>query len=299
MAFDNRPIGVFDSGIGGLSVLSHLIQNFPNESFVYLGDTARLPYGSKSPQTIKHYVTQNINYLLSHHDVKAVIIACNSASTVLRDPDFSLIFKSKLNHIFGVIRPGSQAANALTQNNKIAIWATRATIKQDSYKKTLQELNPKIECVSVACPLLVPLVEEGLWQGPITDAVIDLYLKQLDETDVDTLVLGCTHYPFIKSTIENRIKTHLDSNSDVSERYILNPKLKIADSGLAVSNHLIQTFQSQTLLEADPEMNTQANEPELRLLLTDEASHFMDLVLKAFPGWKNVKFQLIDLHQIV
>jgi glutamate racemase len=127
MSSDPRPIGVFDSGVGGLSVLSVLIKNFPSENFVYLGDTARLPYGSKSPATIQKYVTQNINYLVKHQDVKAVVIACNSASTVLNDLDLKLSIP-----IFGVILPGAKTAYHTSKNKKIGLWATRATVKQGS-----------------------------------------------------------------------------------------------------------------------------------------------------------------------
>ncbi len=298
---DPRPIGVFDSGVGGLSVLNHLIQTFPNESFVYLGDTARLPYGSKSPTTIQRYVTQNINYLIEKQNIKAVVVACNSASTVLKDIDI----ESKIS-IFGVIIPGSKAAFETTKNKKIAIWATRATVKQESYSKALKDLDSKIKSFQVPCPLLVPIVEEGLWDSPITDSIIDLYLNQLKDTDVDTLILGCTHYPFIRKSIEARI---------VKQGSKLNLKLNIVDSAKALSDELETAFKTKKIIAAtdlktnnskvgrkSSKANSKDNldlKPEIKLLLTDEASHFMTLVLKTFPDWKNIKFQLIDLHQIV
>lgn len=279
--FDPRPIGVFDSGVGGLSVLSQLTDCFPNESFVYLGDTARLPYGSKSPQTIKHYVTQNINYLIKNQNIKAVVIACNSASTVLAD--VQLVDNIP---VYGVIKPGARAAQAMTKNNRVAVWATRATVKQNSYDKALKDLDSKIESHSVPCPLLVPLVEEGLWEGPITESVVDMYLEKLQGTNVDTLILGCTHYPFIRKTIKERAKFFAEKNKS------LNSELNIVDSAQAVCDDLDSAFKNGTLLKSN-------TEPDLSLLLTDEATHFMDLVLKTFPNWKNVRFQLIDLHQIV
>lgn len=290
-SFDSRPIGVFDSGVGGLSVLSQLMANFPEESFVYLGDTARLPYGSKSSQTIARYVTQNINYLVNNQDIKAVVVACNSASTVINDVKIESPIP-----IFGVIRPGARAAYEITKNQKVAVWATRATIAKGSYAKALEEFNPKIKVTSIACPLLVPIVEEGLWQGPITDAVVDLYLQELSESDVDTLILGCTHYPFLRETIESRVRLKtaqsrtdlLKSNSPT----ILNPDLKIVDSAQAICQNLRNAFLEQKLLNSK-------NDQTLSVLLTDEASHFMNLVAKSFPDWKNIKFQLIDLHQIV
>jgi glutamate racemase len=287
MNLDSRPIGVFDSGVGGLSVLSQLIQSFPQESFVYLGDTARLPYGSKSPQTIQRYVTQNINYLVKNQNIKAVVIACNSASTVLSE-----IKIEEAVPVYGMIIPGAKAAYQATKNKKIAIWATRATVKQNSYKKELLNLDTEIQSYSIACPLLVPLVEEGLWEGTITESIIDMYLQQLDQTDVDTLILGCTHYPFIRNAIEKRIKFYADKIPGTPRSPSLNPNLKIVDSAKAICEELSHAFETNRILRS-PESN------DLNLLLTDEASHFMNLVLKTFPSWKNIKFQLIDLHQIV
>lgn len=292
--FDPRPIGVFDSGVGGLSVLNQLMMNFPNESFVYLGDTARLPYGSKSSQTIARYVTQNINYLITNQSIKAIVVACNSASTVLSD----VVINSDI-PIFGVIQPGASAALATTKNHKIAVWATRATIQKQSYAKALKTMDPTVDVISVACPLLVPLVEEGLWEGQITDAIIDLYLHELYDTDVDTLILGCTHYPFIKTALQARIKAHASANKPEDETTStlkptrrINPQLKIVDSAEAICLNLKTAFNDQKI-------KSSKNSQTLSLLLTDEASHFMNLVSKSFPDWKNIKFQLIDLHQIV
>ena len=297
--FDPRPIGVFDSGVGGLSVLNQLLINFPNESFVYLGDTARLPYGSKSSQTIARYVTQNINYLIKNQNIKAIVVACNSASTVLSD----VVINSDI-PIFGVIEPGAAAALASTKNHKIAVWATRATIEKQSYAKALKKIDPNVEVTSVPCPLIVPLVEEGLWDGEITDAVIDLYLHELHGTDVDTLILGCTHYPFIKAALQARIKAYSKAikpedgetsklvNSEFKSLKLINSHLKIVDSAEAICLNLKTAFKEEKI-------KSSKNSQTLSLLLTDEASHFMNLVAKSFPDWKNIKFQLIDLHQIV
>lgn len=279
---DPRPIGVFDSGVGGLSVLSQLIQSFPSESFVYLGDTARLPYGSKSPQTITHYVNQNINYLIKKQNVKAIIVACNSASTVLDH-----IVPHPQIPIFGVIKPGAKSAQNVTRNKKIAIWATRATVSQNSYKKALLDLDPQIETYSVTCPLLVPLVEEGLWEGPITEAIVDLYLNELKNTFVDTLILGCTHYPFIRSTIEKRIAFYSQKDSSFFANKA-HDHFHIVDSALAICDELQEAFDKKTLTKSNTDQN-------LSLLLTDEASHFMNLVLKSFPHWKNIDFQVVDI----
>lgn len=276
---DSRPIGVFDSGVGGLSVLSTLIEHFPKENFVYLGDTARLPYGSKSPSTIKKYVTQNINYLIKHQKIKAVVIACNSASTVLEDINID-VDKSIGIPIFGVIKPGAKSALKSSKNNSIAIWSTRATAKQGNYKKELLKLNPEVRCLSTSCPLIVPLVEEGFWEGPITDAILNSYIEPLKQSDADTLILGCTHYTFIK----NALKKVLQQNGM--------GHLVIVDSTQELCKDIEVAFSSH---HVDPG----SNKEQLSVLLTDEASHFMDLVLKTFPDWKNINFQLIDLQQIV
>ncbi len=274
---DPRPIGVFDSGVGGLSVLSELLKAFPSESFVYLGDTARLPYGSKSPQTIAKYVDQNINYLLKYQNIKAVVVACNSASTVLSE-----VKATQKIPTFGVILPGAKAAYATSKNQIIGVWATRATIHKDSYNQALIQLNPKIKTISVACPLLVPLVEEGLWDGPITTAILDLYLTQLTGTKADTLILGCTHYPFIRQALEQRIQAQ-STNMD------LHPELKIMDSAQAISMDLKSAIAHKIIKPS-------ASRNSLSLLLTDEASHFMNLVEKAFPSWGDSQFHLIDLQ---
>ncbi len=283
---DSRPIGVFDSGVGGLSVLKELTKTFPNESFVYLGDTARLPYGSKSAQTIKKYVLQNIKYLIKFQDIKAVVIACNSASTVLSDLEFWEDLP-----LFGVIEPGAKVAVATTKNKKIAVWATRATTLQGSYEKAINFYDSKIQCTTIACPLLVPLVEDGHWEGPIVDSIIDLYLMKMNKTEADTLILGCTHYPFIKNTIEKRIHHHC-SSKHADKVVSLNPKLKIVDSAKSLCGDLKLSFNSGLIKKS-------AKDQSLSFLFTDEATHFMDLALKSTLDWKNIKFQLIDLHQIV
>lgn len=283
---DSRPIGVFDSGVGGLSVLKELTQSFPKESFVYLGDTARLPYGSKSPQTIKKYVLQNINYLIKNQNIKAVVVACNSASTVLNE-----IETKESVPTFGVIEPGAKAALKMTKNKKIAVWATRATTLQGSYEKSLKKQDPRVQCFSIACPLLVPLVEEGIWDGPIAENIIDMYLSKMNEAEVDTLILGCTHYPFIKDLLNERLKFY--SNLSTSSKLIhLNPDLQIVDSAKSVCEDLKLALASGSIKPSKLEQS-------LSFLFTDEATHFMDLALKSTLNWKNTKFQLIDLHQIV
>lgn len=187
-------IGIFDSGIGGLTVLKVLHERFPQEDFLYLGDTARLPYGTKSDQTIRKYLEQNINYLL-HNQVTAVIVACNSASSVLRDDETWPV------PVMGVIRPGAASALQASESLRIGVIGTRATIAGQAYDKALHRLEPRAQVWSECCPLLVPLVEEGWIRDPITNLILFRYLQPLLEHKIDTLILGCTHYPALTDSI--------------------------------------------------------------------------------------------------
>lgn len=214
-AFDPRPIGLFDSGIGGLTVFKSLLHALPNESFVYLGDTARLPYGSKSPATIERYVTQNIDFLV-RRNVKAIVVACNSASTVLLGPrrDFGV-------PVYNVIEPGAATALRESQGRKIGVLGTKATIAAKAYVKALHALDPRVEVFQQACPLLVPLVEEGWVDDPITNLVIYRYIAPLLQAGVDTLILGCTHYPVLRDAINRACQgrvTLVDSADAIAEQ---------------------------------------------------------------------------------
>jgi glutamate racemase len=194
--YNEQPIGIFDSGVGGLTVLRTLIERFPNERFIYLGDTARLPYGSKSRSTIRGYVEQNIYFLLKYN-VKAIVIACNSASSVLMsDEDWPV-------PVYEVINPGSRKALAVSINHNIGVIGTRATVDGLAYVMALSRLAPQAQVFQQACPLLVPLVEEGWEKDPLTNLIVYRYLNPLKEAGIDTLILGCTHYPILKESIAN------------------------------------------------------------------------------------------------
>jgi glutamate racemase len=214
MNIDDRPIGLFDSGIGGLTVLKTLLGSLPNESFLYLGDTARLPYGSKSPQTIERYLIQNIDFLVSRK-VKAVVVACNSASTVL--------LGSKLEFpvpVYNVIEPGAESALKVSVGKRIGVLGTRATVAAKAYVRALHEREPSAQVFQQACPLLVPLVEEGMEDDPITNLIIYRYLTPLLQAGVDTLILGCTHYPALKNGITKASSGRValvDSSEAISE----------------------------------------------------------------------------------
>jgi len=192
----NAPIGVFDSGVGGLTVVRELMEQLPDEQIVYYGDTARVPYGNKSKETVIRYSNQIAEFLCGRN-VKAIIVACNTASALALE-DLS----EKLDiPVIGVVKPGAKAAAAATRNNKIGVIATRATISSGIYGAYLKEKRPEITVYGRACPLFVPLVEEGLTADPITDMIIHRYLDELLEKGIDALVLGCTHYPLLRERI--------------------------------------------------------------------------------------------------
>jgi len=191
-----RPIGVFDSGIGGLTVVSALRALLPNESIFYLGDTARVPYGGKSETTVQRYSLE-IAAMLLEEDAKTVVVACNTASALA----LPQLEKSLPVPVTGVIHPGARAAIAKTRTGHVGVIGTRATIKSGAYERALRGLNPDVRVTARACPLLVPLIEEGWLQSAITDEIILQYLGPLVEEGIDTLVLGCTHYPLLRDAI--------------------------------------------------------------------------------------------------
>jgi len=193
----NSPIGVFDSGVGGLTVVKQLAKEMPAEDIVYFGDTARVPYGTKSPSTIKKFSIENVLFLLNFN-VKLIIIACNTSSAI------GLPFLSKYFSvpIIGVIKPGAKSAARSTRNGRIGVIGTSATISSGAYEKEIKALNPKIRVYTKSCPLFVPLVEEG-WAGDeIVAVAAKKYLDTLTRKNIDTVILGCTHYPLLKSAIQ-------------------------------------------------------------------------------------------------
>ncbi len=196
---DNKcetPIGVFDSGVGGLTVAREIMRNIPDERIVYFGDTARVPYGSKSKETILRYSRQIIRFLRTQ-EVKAIVVACNTASAYALED----IRKELDIPIIGVVKPGARVAGNTTRNGRIGVIGTEATVSSGIYTQFLQEQNPDIQVIGKACPLFVPLVEEGWLKDPVTVEVATRYLKELMDQDIDTLILGCTHYPLLRSTL--------------------------------------------------------------------------------------------------
>jgi glutamate racemase len=192
----NQPIGIFDSGVGGLTVASEIIKMLPGENIVYFGDVGRTPYGGRSKESITQFTRQDIKFLLDHK-VKFIVAACNSASAVALET----VRKEFDIDILGVIEPGAKAAVKITRNDRIGIIGTVATIGSDSYVKAIQRLDEKAKVFSLACPLFVPLVEEGYLENEATYLIAKDYLQTLIDVDIDTLVLGCTHYPLLKKVI--------------------------------------------------------------------------------------------------
>ncbi|MDR2888512.1 MAG: glutamate racemase [Lachnospiraceae bacterium] len=197
MTEKDAPIGVFDSGVGGLTVVKEIMRQIPNERIVYFGDTARVPYGTKSKATITRYSEQIVRFL-QKSQVKAIVVACNTASAIALE---ELEGKVKLPMI-GVVKPGAKVAVGATQNGRIGIIGTEATVSSGIYTKYIEQFSHNIKVIGKACPLLVPLVEEGLLQDPVTDEIAKRYLDELIDIDIDTLILGCTHYPLIHTTIQ-------------------------------------------------------------------------------------------------
>ncbi len=247
-----KSIGIFDSGLGGLTVLKVLSQKFPNESFCYLGDIARLPYGNKSPETIRRYGMQTLQFLRDQN-VKALIIACNSASTVfLGENDFEGI------PLLNVIEPGSAAALKVSPDKKIAVLGTSATIRSHAYEQTLKKLEPKVEVIEQACPLLVPLVEEGFVQDPITELVAERYLSEIKKQKIKTVILGCTHYPVLRPDLKK----------------VLGDDVQLVESGEVLSSQLADLMNTGKIEKAQGETR------QIRVCITDLTDHFERLAVK-------------------
>jgi len=246
---DPRPIGVFDSGIGGLTVLRALRERLPHESTVYLGDTARVPYGTKGAATVIHFAAQALDHLI-HRGVKAVVIACNTASAVAIE---DLTRRTHL-PVMGVIEPGVEAALAVTRG-RVGVIGTLATVGSDRYGQLLRAARPGIEVIGQPCPLFVPLAEEGWTDHPITRSVAEEYLHGLRESGVDTLILGCTHYPLLKPAIGE----------------VMGPGTTLVDSAVVLAESMAEHLATTGAHAPDD------NEPTLEMLVTDVPQRFGEL----------------------
>jgi glutamate racemase len=250
-AIQNRPIGIFDSGVGGLTVVAEIIKLLPGENIVYFGDVGRTPYGGRSKEIITQFTRQDISFLLEHK-VKYIVAACNSASAVALETvreEFEI-------DILGVIEPGAKAAVNYTRNSRVGIIGTVATIGSDSYVKAIHRRNDRIKVFSLACPLFVPLVEEGYIEKEATELIARDYLKTLTDVDIDTLVLGCTHYPLLKKVIGK----------------IVGPKVRLIDSAEETAREVAAVLSLKNLLRPGTE------ETFLKFYVSDVPDRFSQLV---------------------
>lgn len=213
----SNPIGIFDSGVGGLTVFKEIRNQFPSEDLVYFGDTARVPYGPKSPSTVIEYSIQNARFLLQC-GAKLIVVACNTSSSVALEKLAEIMSVP----VLGVINPGAQRAVSTTRKGRIGVIGTEGTIRSNAYSDAIFKLDPDVRVYSRACPLFVSLAEEGWEDHPVTKMVIEEYLTPLLSHDIDTLVLGCTHYPILKNAIQD----------------FVGDKIKLVDSAEAVTTEL-------------------------------------------------------------
>lgn len=266
-------IGVFDSGIGGLTVLKALATHFPEEHFIYLGDTARLPYGTKSPATIRKYSEQVMNHLVEKK-VKALVIACNTASSQVSETHWKDI------PVYTVIEPGSQKALQVSENGLIGVIGTRATIQSQMYPEFIHALaktqSREVIVTSQACPLFVPLAEEGLVDDPITNLIAFRYLQPMLQSGIDTMILGCTHYPLLKNSLQ-RVCTNT---------------VTLVDSGSALCERLEQDFEIGVLEKVSVK---ESSERRIEILSTDLSSHMKSWALEIMSPLKIDQFHQIDL----
>jgi glutamate racemase len=265
-----RPIGVFDSGVGGLTVFRAIERRLPNESLIYLGDTARIPYGTRSPATVQRYALEDAAFIQSKN-VKAIVIACNTASAVAAE---------RLNSecaipVIGVIEPGARRAVKQTRSGYVGVIATEATVASGAYEQAMLRERSGLEIISRACPLFVPLAEEGWLDHPVTRQVAEEYLAELRHSNLDTLVLGCTHYPILRPVIEA----------------VMGNNTSYVDSGEAVADELASLLEERDLRRTSDEP------PSEQFYVTDSASRFRR-VAELFLGRPLESVESVELGPI-
>lgn len=263
---DNRPIGVFDSGIGGLTVVDALIKNIPNETIYYVGDTARVPYGNKSKERIQQYSEQIVEWLIKKN-CKLIIIACNTATSLAID---YLTSKFSL-PIIGVIEPGVNLATSKTKSQSIGLVGTHSTIQSNSYGEKIKSINPEIKIFNKPCPLLVPLVEEGLIEGEITRLIVDSYFSSFKNTEVDTVILGCTHYPILAKVIEKA----------------LGEGILLVDSGKATAETVLDLLNKNRIL-------SDKSNGEIHSFVTDSKRSFDRVITKVLKPLISINIKSIE-----
>ncbi len=261
------PIGIFDSGLGGLTVTRAIRSKMPNESLLYFGDTARVPYGNKSQTLVQEYALGIAQFLVDR-GAKYLVVACNTASALALD----YLKKSIDVPVMGVIEPGVDAALEITRNNRVGVIGTVATIRSGAYEKKLLEKHPDVQVVSQPCPLFVPLVEEGWLMEPVTRMVAEKYLSEITLAELDTLILGCTHYPLLKPLLQS----------------IVDGKTTLVDSAETVANRLALELQDLDLLSSTQEPGT------LDVFVTDFPARF-ESVAERFLGHSLENVSLVHL----
>ncbi len=254
-----KPIGVFDSGVGGLTVFRELMNCLPNERLIYFGDTARVPYGSKSRETVTKYSRQIVRFLRTR-EVKAIVVACNTASAIALDA----IEEEASLPCIGVVKPGAKAAAAATKNNKVGVIGTEGTIHSGIYGRFITEIAPGVETFGKACPLFVPLAEEGLWEDPVTEEIARRYLSDLLDTGIDTLIMGCTHYPLLKKVIGR----------------VLGEEVTLVNPAYETARALKEELSREGLLNSEP---IRMNENAFTFFVSDEAEKFRQFANSILP----------------
>jgi glutamate racemase len=265
----NKKIGVFDSGVGGLSVLKQFLKYLPFEKYIYLGDTARVPYGNRSPETIKRYAKECTDFLVSK-DVKLIVVACHTVSSVALD----VVEQNSNVPVVGMIKPATKSALLLSKNKKIGVIGTRATINSNAYQDALLKSSEKgdVEVFARDCPLFVPLVEEGFINHPATKLIAREYLSDFPNFNIDILILGCTHYPLLSKVISEIL-----------------PDVELIDSGEQAAIYALRLLAEKNLLVGEKDVISQ--KPDVEFYLTDYTSNFSDIA-QTFLGFEaeNVSF---------
>jgi glutamate racemase len=269
---DNRPIGVFDSGLGGLTCVRELEQRMPEESIIYFGDTGRVPYGSRSREIITRYARQDVAFLRTF-DLKAVVIACGTVSTTALD----ILRQEQDIPVVGVVEPSARQAAELTHNGKIGLIATRASIATGAYERAIHAIQPSARVLSVACPLFVPLVENGRTQpgDVVIETVVRDYLTPLKQAGVDVLVLGCTHYPLLREVIAG----------------FMGPEVRLVDSGAEVAHSVGQWLTKHDGL-ARPGQPGQR-----RWFVSDSVQGFQELASRFLGREVSEPVEQVDIEQ--
>lgn len=264
---NSRPIGVFDSGIGGLTVAKEIIKQLPNESIIYLGDTARVPYGTRSNEVVTLFAKELADFLLKRN-VKCLVVACNTISSVA----LKQIEKDSPIPVIGVVEPAAQKAVLNSKNKRIGVIGTTGTIQSKAYEQIIKRLYPEVKLFSLACPLFVPLAEEGLHSHLATKLIAEEYLKKFKSQKIDTLILGCTHYPLLLGVIKE----------------VLGPEITLVDSALPTAEKLEGVLRKENLL--NEKKNT-----KYKFFVTDAPERVYQVAGKFFGEALNGRLKKISL----